>query len=84
MGQREALLGAGLAGEVGVGVGERITLLGKNKYLGMAGMSFTVTGLARFPVAGFDRTFLLVPLDTAQAMLKMQDEATEVLLLARQ
>ena len=84
MGQREALLGAGLAREVGVGVGDRITLLGKNKYLGMAGMSFTVTGLARFPVAGFDRTFLLVPLDTAQAMLKMQDEATEVLLLARQ
>jgi putative ABC transport system permease protein len=34
-------------------------------------------------VAGFNRSFLLVPIDTAELMLKMQDEATEVLLLAR-
>ncbi len=83
MGRREILLGAGLADEVGAGVGDRITLLGKNKYLGMAGMTFSVTGIARFPVAGFNRSFLLVPIDTAQGMLKMQDEATEILLLAR-
>ena len=83
MGEREMLLGAALAEEVGAKVGDRITLLGKNKYLGLAGMTFTVTGLARFPVAGFNRTFLLVPIDTAELMLKMQDEATEVLLLAR-
>jgi putative ABC transport system permease protein len=83
MGQREMLLGAGLAEEVGAAVGDRITLLGKNKYQGLAGMTFTVTGIARFPVAGFNRTFLLVPIDTAELMLKMQGEATEVLILAR-
>jgi putative ABC transport system permease protein len=83
MGQREMLLAAGLAEEVGAKVGDKLTLLGKNKYLGLAGMTFTVTGIARFPVAGFNRSFLLVPIDTAQAMLKMEDEATEVLLLAR-
>jgi putative ABC transport system permease protein len=82
-GSREMVLGAGLAAEAGAGVGDRITLLGKNKYLGLAAMTFTVTGIARFPVAGFNRTFLLVPIDTAEAMLKMDDEATEVLLLAR-
>jgi putative ABC transport system permease protein len=81
-GEREMLLGAGLAREVGAAVGERLTLLGKNKYLGLAGMTLTVTGIARFPVASFNRTFLLVPIDTAERMLKMQDEATEVLLLA--
>jgi putative ABC transport system permease protein len=83
MGKREMLLGAGLAAEVGAEVGDKITLLGKNKYLGLAGMTFTVTGIARFPVAGFNRTFLLVPIDTAELLLKMGDEATEVLLLAR-
>jgi len=83
MGQREILLPVGLAAEVGAGVGDKLTLLGKNKYLGMAGMTFTVTGIARFPVAGFNRSFLLVPIDTAERLLKMEGEATEVLLLAR-
>jgi putative ABC transport system permease protein len=83
MGKREMLLAAGLADEVGAVVGDRLTLLGKNKYMGLAGMTFTVTGIARFPVAGFNRSFLLVPIDTAELMLKMEDEATEVLLLAR-
>jgi len=82
MGRREMLLGAGLAEEVGARVGDKLTLLGKNKYLGLAGMTLKVTGVARFPVAGFNRRFLLLPIDTAQAMLKMQDEATEILLLA--
>jgi putative ABC transport system permease protein len=83
MGQREMLLPVGLAEEVGAGVGDKLTLLGKNKYLGMAGMTFTVTGIARFPVAGFNHRFLLVPIDTAERLLKMEDEATEVLVLAR-
>jgi putative ABC transport system permease protein len=82
-GQREALLGSGLAEEIGVGPGDKITLLGKNKYQGLAGMTFTVTGIARFEVAGFDRAYLLVPVDTAEGLLKMEDEVTEVLLLAR-
>ena len=83
MGRREVLLGAGLAEEAGATVGDRLTLLGKNKHLGLAGMTFRVTGIARFPVAGFNRRFLLVPIDTAELMLKMENEATEILLLAR-
>jgi putative ABC transport system permease protein len=83
MGKREMLLAAGLAEEVSATVGDKITLLGKNKYMGLAGMTFTVTGIARFPVAGFNRSFLLIPIDTAELMLKMQGEATEILLLAR-
>jgi putative ABC transport system permease protein len=82
-GEREMLLGAGLAAEAGATVGDRFTLLGKNKYLGLAGMTFAVTGIVRFPAASFNLTFLLVPIETAERMLKMQDEATEVLLLAR-
>lgn len=82
MGKREMLLASGLAEEVWVSVGDRVTLLGKNKHLGLAGMTFTVTGIARFPVADFNRRFLLVPIDSAGLMLKMEGEATEVLLLA--
>jgi putative ABC transport system permease protein len=82
-GARELALSVGLARELGVDVGERITLFGKNKYLGMSGMTFAVTALVRFPVAGFNRSFFLLPIDTAGRFLKMQGEATEVLLLLK-
>jgi len=81
MGERELALSVGLASELGVDVGQRITLFGKNKYLGLSGMTFAVTALVRFPVAGFNRSFFLLPLDTAGRFLKMPGEATEVLLL---
>jgi putative ABC transport system permease protein len=81
MGERELALSVGLAKELGVGVGERITLFGKNKYMGMSGMTFGVTALVRFPVAAFNRSYFLLPIDTAGRFLKMQGEATEVLLL---
>jgi putative ABC transport system permease protein len=79
-GERELALSVGLARELGVEVGERITLFGKNKYMGMSGMTFAVTGLVRFPVSGFNRSFFLLPIDTASRFLSMQGEATEVLL----
>lgn len=81
MGERELALSIGLARELGADVGQRITLFGKNKYLGMSGMTFAVTALVRFPVAGFNRSFFLLPIDTAGRFLKMPGEATEVLLL---
>ncbi len=80
-GARELALSVGLARELGVEVGQRLTLFGKNKYLGMSGMTFTVTALVRFPVAGFNRSFFLLPIDTAGRFLKMPGEATEILLL---
>jgi len=81
MGQKEMVLSAGLAEELGLGVGEKLTLLTKNKYMGMSGMTFTVTGIARFLVAGFNESFFLVPIDTTARFLKMSNEATEVLIL---
>jgi putative ABC transport system permease protein len=78
-GEREMLLSAGLAKELGMGVGEKLTLLTKNKYMGMSGMTFLVTGIVRFQVAGFNESFFLMPIDTAARFLKMDDEATEIL-----
>jgi putative ABC transport system permease protein len=82
-GERELLLTTGLAEEVGVGAGDRVTLLGKNMYMGMAGMTFTVSGIARFPVEGFNERFMVVPLPAAQSFLKMDDSVTEILVKAR-
>jgi putative ABC transport system permease protein len=80
-GQQEMLLSAGLAAELGVAVGEKLTLLAKNKYMGLSGMTFAVTGIVRLPVAVFNDSFFLMPIDTAARFLKMPGEATEVLVL---
>jgi putative ABC transport system permease protein len=80
-GERQMLLSAGLAEELELMVGEKLTLLTKNKYMGMSGMTFTVTGIVRFQVAGFNESFFLMPIDTAARFLKMDNEATEVLVM---
>jgi putative ABC transport system permease protein len=80
-GAQEMLLSAGLAEELGVTVGDKLTLLAKNKYMGLSGMTFSVTGIASFPVAVFNDSFFLLPIDTAGKFLKMPGEATEVLVL---
>ncbi|MBN1834919.1 MAG: ABC transporter permease, partial [Spirochaetales bacterium] len=77
-GRKEMLLSAGLAEELGVAAGDKLTLLAKNKYMGLSGMTFAVTGIARFPVAMFNESFFLLPIDTAGAFLKMPGEATEL------
>jgi putative ABC transport system permease protein len=82
-GEREMLLSAGLAQELDLEEGEKLTLLTKNKYMGMSGMTFLVTGIVRFQVAGFNESFFLMPIDTAARFLKMDDEATEVLVMLR-
>ena len=80
-GERQMLLSAGLAEELDLETGEKLTLLTKNKYMGMSGMTFTVTGIVRFQVAGFNESFFLMPIDTAARFLKMDNEATEVLVM---
>jgi len=80
-GEREMLLSSGLAEELELEVGEKLTLLTKNKYMGMSGMTFLVTGIVRFQVAGFNDSFFLMPIDTAARFLKMDDEATEILVM---
>ena len=80
-GEREMILSAGLARELDLEVGEKLTLLTKNKYMGMSGMTFLVTGIVRFQVAGFNDSFFLMPIDTAARFLKMDNEATEVLVM---
>ncbi len=80
---REILLSSGLAREMEVSVGDKITLLSKNKYMGLSGMTFTVTGIVEFKVSSFNGRFLFIPLATAQRFLKMGDSVTEILLLVK-
>ncbi len=82
-GSREILIAEGLAGEMKVGVGDKITLLSKSMYMGMTGMTFKVSGIVRFNVASFNKNFIFIPLTTVQRFLKMGDSVTEMQLLVK-
>ncbi len=81
--RNEALVGALLARELGVRVGDRITLLATTMRRGSNAITVDVTGLARFPVAALDKASLWVPLDRARRLARMDDSATEILLKLR-
>lgn len=78
-GKNEALLGRGLAKELGVTVGGKITLISSTIRGGINAITFKVTGIASFPETAFDKKYLLAPIDRVQYFLRMGDAATEVL-----
>jgi len=82
-GKREILLSSGLAKEMGVGAGDKITMLSRNMYKGMSEMTFKITGIVRFKVESFNKSFFYMPIDTAQRFLKMDNSVTEILLLLK-
>jgi len=85
-GSKELLLSVGLAEEMGVGIGEKVTLLTKTAFLGMQAWTFRVTGLVRFPISSMNKRIFLAPLDSTQRFLKMDqagDSVTEILVFLR-
>ena len=77
---KEALLGAKLAVKMGVSVGDKITALSSTAGRGSNAMTFTVTGLAVFPLHELTNSFFMIPLDTGQKFLKMKNEVKEILI----
>ncbi len=79
-GQKEAALGFGLARRIGVGVGDKVTLLSTTAGRGSNAMTFRVTGLLTFPLHGLDKGVLYAPLDRVQQFLKMPGQVQEILI----
>lgn len=78
-GKREVVLGAGLAAELKVGIGDKVTVLTSTP-TGSNSMTFTVTGTAVFPYGALTSTYFVLPIDQAQNLLKMPGSATEILI----
>ncbi len=77
---REVLLGARLADKMGVKTGDKITALSATAGRGSNAMTFTVTGLAVFPLLEFTNSVFMIPLETGQDFLKMKTDVKELLL----
>ena len=80
-GERELLLSAALAEELGLAVGDKLTILTRTALLSTQAWTFTVSGVVGYPIGGM-RRLLLAPLDVVQRFLKLSagDGVTEILL----
>jgi len=78
-GKNEALVGTGLAREIGVGTGDKVTVMTTTMRRGTNAVTFRITGVVRFPLQELNKTRILVPLDRAQRLLRMGPSVSEIL-----
>ena len=79
--RRELVMAKTLADDLGVTVGDKLTILTRTAVMSTQAWTFTVSGLVGFPVGGLSRVILL-PVEVAQRFLQLDtaDAATEFLL----
>lgn len=82
-GSSEAILGQGLAKELGVGVGDRATFLTQTRLRTANAFTVDVVGLASFPVGLMDKSTFIMPIESASRFMRMGDAASEILVMSR-
>ena len=75
------LLGAGLARNLGVGLGDTVAILATTAGGGLNGVELTVRGLFQSASKVFDDAALRIPIDTARNLLRVSGSHSWVLLL---
>lgn len=80
-GENEILMGFALARDMNLGLGDKVTLLSTTATRGSNAFTFTIVGIAGFPVAGMNATSLWAPIDRVQKFLGMDGMTQEILVL---
>lgn len=75
----EILVGSGLLKDLGAQVGDRVTLVFADYYQSLRGKTFTIAGVRHSGIGDLDNHLFYLPLATAQDMLWLEDEVTEIL-----
>lgn len=72
------LIGVGMAEELGVGVGDRITLAGKSKNESLRQRTMTIAGLFNLGLPDAEKNLVFISLAEAGSLYNLRDQATEV------
>ncbi len=78
-GANEMLLGAVLANDLKLAVGDKVTVISTTAARGNNAITLEIVGLAAFPVAALNTQFFWAPLDKVQYFLRMGDTVQNVL-----
>jgi ABC-type lipoprotein release transport system permease subunit len=77
-GEHPALVGAILARETGIEVGDELAVLGQAADGSMANDLVRVTGILDTPMEEIDRTGIVMPIETVQGIFALPDQAHEI------
>ena len=80
-GENEIMMGFALARDMNLGIGDKVTLLSTTATRGSNAFTFTIVGIAGFPVASMNANSLWAPIDRVQKFLGMDGQAQEILVL---
>jgi ABC-type lipoprotein release transport system permease subunit len=72
------LIGRGLADELGIQVGDRVTVIGRSKQEAMRQRAMTVVGIYDLGMAEAERGMAFITLGEAQTLYNLRDQVTEV------
>lgn len=82
-GAREVVLGAALAGDLGLGVGSDISILYRTARMSTNYITLKVSGLISLPMGALNRQIFLVDRQLLAPKLFLEDQATQVLVKTR-
>ncbi|MEW5816372.1 MAG: FtsX-like permease family protein [Spirochaetota bacterium] len=80
-GKNQMLISPGLAREMGVATGDKITLLSRTMRGGTNAITFQISGKVSFPVEALNNNFFLAPLDRVQYFLKTGEAVIDILVI---
>jgi putative ABC transport system permease protein len=83
MGHEEMNIGEKLAGELGLKLGDTLTIVTQTAYGSVTAMNLKIVGIFRYGVPSIDRTTFYLPLDKAQQLLDLDNAVTEIFILVK-
>ncbi|MBU0671612.1 MAG: ABC transporter permease [Candidatus Margulisbacteria bacterium] len=82
-GQEEMNIGVNLARDLGLKLGDTLTVVTQTAYGSISAMNLKIVGIFRFGVQSVDNTTFFLPLDKAQQLLDLNDAVTEIFILVK-
>jgi len=80
-GRREVVMGTALLEKINHQVGDKVTIVYNTAFGSIKGGTFTIVGRVQSTLKLLDEMVFYVPLEQAQTLLEMEDQATELLLV---
>jgi putative ABC transport system permease protein len=80
-GRQEVVMGTALLAKINRKVGEKVTIVFNTAYGSMRGITFNIVGRIESGLKLLNEMVFYLPLDQAQWLLEMEDQATELLLV---
>lgn len=77
-GKEEINIGQLLARDLGLKMGDTLTVITQTAYGSLAAMNLKIVGLFSFGVQSVDKTTFYMPLDKAQQLLDLENKVTEI------